>query len=203
MSMSGQSTTGRIAIAADHDIRAYPAVFKTHRRLHIPGFLTSASAIAIHDSLSKAAGQGDFILNDGRSVYGGSDSGLKTLSDFLSSPAFLDFVRKATGLTSVTRADALAAPAKKSQAPKTPADLVNGAQAIGGYSLTLSQKWRPDWGGVLAFLDHDGNIAEGYAPAFNALNLFAMPQRHMTTQLSSFAGLDYLSVVGGFYADAK
>lgn len=201
--MSVQSTTGRIAIAADHDVRTYPAIFKAHRRLHIPGFLASHSAVAIHDALSNAAAQGDFTLNDGRSVYGGSDAGLKQLSDFLSSSSFLDFVRKSTGVSGISRTDALAAPAKRSQAPKTAADLPNSASAIAGYSLTLSQKWRPDWGGVLAFLDDDGNIAEGYAPAFNALNLFAMPQRHMATQLSSFAALDCLSVVGCFYAAAK
>jgi Rps23 Pro-64 3,4-dihydroxylase Tpa1-like proline 4-hydroxylase len=49
---------------------------------------------------------------------------------------------------------------------------------------------------VLAFEGADGHIEEGFAPAFNALNLFAVPMRHAVTQVASFAPRDRLSITG-------
>lgn len=45
-----------------------------------------------------------------------------------------------------------------------------------------------------AFEGADGHIEEGFAPAFNALNIFAVPMRHAVTQAPSFAPRDRLSI---------
>ncbi len=50
---------------------------------------------------------------------------------------------------------------------------------IAAYVLNMTPQWRPDWGGALLFSDRPGHISEGYLPAFNALNLFSVPQEHL------------------------
>lgn len=62
--------------------------------------------------------------------------------------------------------------------------------------LNLSRDWRADWGGALVFEGADGHIEEGFAPAFNALNIFAVPMRHAVTQVAGFAPADRLSITG-------
>lgn len=46
------------------------------------------------------------------------------------------------------------------------------------------------------FLDEDGHVAEGYVPAFNALNIFSVPQTHAVSMVTRFAQFPRLSVTG-------
>ena len=57
---------------------------------------------------------------------------------------------------------------------------------------------RPDWGGILQFLDRDGHVADGYVPVFNALNIFRVPQLHNVSSVVPFAGHARLSITGWF-----
>ncbi len=52
--------------------------------------------------------------------------------------------------------------------------------------LNMTPNWRLDWGGALLFLDWSGHVAEGYAPAFNALNIFTVPQPHLMELVSPY-----------------
>ena len=62
--------------------------------------------------------------------------------------------------------------------------------------LNFTPVWRPDWGGVLQFLDADGHVAEGYSPAFNALNIFKVPQDHCVSSVVHHAPFNRLSITG-------
>jgi hypothetical protein len=46
------------------------------------------------------------------------------------------------------------------------------------FSMDVTRKWRPNWGGVLGFLDDDGEIETSWSPAFNRLNIYAGSSRH-------------------------
>jgi Rps23 Pro-64 3,4-dihydroxylase Tpa1-like proline 4-hydroxylase len=63
----------------------------------------------------------------------------------------------------------------------------------------MTPEWRPDWGGILQFIDARGNIAEGYTPCFNALNIFRVPAVHSVSQVALYGGFRY-SVTGWFHA---
>jgi len=54
----------------------------------------------------------------------------------------------------------------------------------------------PYWGGILQFIAEDGHLAEGYAPSFNALNLFNVPQLHAVSYVAPFAQAGRFSVNG-------
>jgi SM-20-related protein len=64
------------------------------------------------------------------------------------------------------------------------------------FVLNLTPHWRTDWGGLLNFIDADGHVAEAYAPAWNAINLFRVPQPHAVSCVAPFAGAPRLSITG-------
>ena len=68
------------------------------------------------------------------------------------------------------------------------------------YVFNLTKNWRPDWGGVLRFLHDDGVTGTGLIPTFNALNFFAVPQRHVVSQVATYAGAVRYSLTGWLMA---
>ncbi len=116
--------------------------------------------------------------------------------DFLNGPDFLTFVRGVTGDDRIDFADAQATRYRPGHVLTGHDDAAEGKNRLYAYVLNLTRDWRADWGGVLAFEGADGHIAEGFSPAFNALNIFAVPMRHAVTQVASFAPRDRLSITG-------
>lgn len=121
--------------------------------------------------------------------------------DFLNGPDFLALVRGVTGDDGIAFADAQATRYRPGHVLTGHDDAAEGKNRLYAYVLNLTREWRADWGGVLAFEGTDGHVEEGFAPAFNALNLFAVPMRHAVTQVASFAPRDRLSITGWLRSD--
>lgn len=136
----------------------------------------------------------DLMESDDRT--GGALAPLEGLYDFLNSPAFLDFVRTLTGEPRVAFCDAQATRYGPGDFLNAHDDDVEGKKRLFAYVMNFTPRWRTDWGGLLAFHDADGHVAEAYVPTFNALNIFRVPQLHSVTQVASFAGGPRLSVTG-------
>ncbi|MDQ3126314.1 MAG: 2OG-Fe(II) oxygenase [Pseudomonadota bacterium] len=115
---------------------------------------------------------------------------------FLNGPDFLAFVREVTGDGRIAFADAQATRYRPGHVLTSHDDAAEGKNRLYAYVLNLTRDWRADWGGVLAFEGADGHVEEGFAPAFNALNIFAVPMRHAVTQVASFSPRDRLSITG-------
>lgn len=115
---------------------------------------------------------------------------------FLNGPEFLAFVRAVTGDDRIDFADAQATRYRPGHVLTGHDDAAEGKNRLHAYVLNLTRDWRADWGGVLAFEGTDGHLEEGFAPAFNALNIFAVPMRHAVTQVAGFAPRDRLSITG-------
>ena len=115
---------------------------------------------------------------------------------FLNGPDVLAFVRAVTGDDRIDFADAQATRYRPGHVLTGHDDAAAGKNRLYAYVLNLTRDWRTDWGGVLAFEGAGGHIEEGFAPAFNALNIFAVPMRHAVTQVASFAPRDRLSITG-------
>jgi hypothetical protein len=176
--MAARRDTGRITLARHHNLTAYGRVFKRHRRVHIPEFLTQESASSLHDACAR-----------------GEQPVPKFVSDFFTDPDFLFFVRSVCGNSGIRVIDAKAI--RQSSAKLTPAESYAFPKtAVAGFEISLTKAWRADWGGVMVFLDETGNVTEGYAPAFNSLNLFAPSQPFLITQVATYAGGQRLSIVG-------
>ena len=127
----------------------------------------------------------------------GRDPGhpLHQLTEFLNSPEFLDFVRAVTGEQTVLKVDAQATFYR-------PGDFLNLHDDSGvgerraAYTLGVTRRWRPDWGGQLLFHAEDGEITRGLPPGFNVLTLFKVPQAHSVPPVANYAGGPRFSITG-------
>jgi Rps23 Pro-64 3,4-dihydroxylase Tpa1-like proline 4-hydroxylase len=115
---------------------------------------------------------------------------------FLNGSDFLALVRGVTGDDRIDFADAQATRYRPGHVLTGHDDAAEGKNRLYAYVLNLTRDWRADWGGVLAFEGADGHIGAGFVPAFNALNIFAVPMRHAVTQVATFAPRDRLSITG-------
>jgi len=121
------------------------------------------------------------------------------LLEYINDAPVLDAIRAITQIPSLIKADAQAS----LYAPGHFLSLHNDEHANAGrrvaYVLSLcADDWRPEWGGYLQFYDDDGDVIAGYRPRFNALNLFAVPQRHAVTFVPPFAPVARYSLTGWF-----
>ncbi|MEY4556033.1 MAG: hypothetical protein RL093_1152 [Pseudomonadota bacterium] len=115
---------------------------------------------------------------------------------FLNSPAFLDFIRALTGDPRPNHVDAQATRYEPGHYLTQHDDKKPQSGRLYAYVLNLTPHWRTDWGGLLNFIDADGHVAEAYSPAWNALNLFRVPQAHAVSSVAPFAGASRLSITG-------
>lgn len=114
---------------------------------------------------------------------------------FVNSPAFLGFLRDLTGVEP-DYCDAQATRYTAGHFLTAHDDAVEGKNRLFAYVLNFTPRWRPDWGGLLLFHDADGHVAEGYTPAFNALNVFRVGQPHAVSQVASFVTAPRLAITG-------
>lgn len=130
------------------------------------------------------------------------DPRFQAVGDFLNGPAFLDFARSVTGDDRIQQCDAIATRYLPEHFLTPHNDANFGENRLYAYVLNLSPAWRMEWGGLLAFLDEDGHVAEAYTPAFNALNIFRVPQQHAVTMVNRLAQAPRLSLTGWLHGPA-
>ncbi|MFJ6025727.1 2OG-Fe(II) oxygenase [Brevundimonas sp. NPDC092305] len=127
---------------------------------------------------------------------------MRAIDDFINSAAFLEFVGQVTGDDRLAFADVMATRYLPGHFLTAHGDENPREQRLYAYVLNMTPVWRADWGGVLMFLDEDGHVAEGYIPAFNALNIFSVPQTHAVSMVTRLAQTPRLSITGWLHAGA-
>jgi SM-20-related protein len=142
-----------------------------------------------------------YLLLNGK-VIPAPDHYLGRLVAFMTAPHFLAFAREVTGLEAIAGLKSISATLYK------PLDFLNvhhdrdpSGKRLVAFSLNMTPKWRPDWGGALQFFDGDDHIVDGYLPTFNALNLFRVPQPHAISQVAMFGGWRY--AVHGWFVSGE
>ena len=126
---------------------------------------------------------------------------LAELARFMSSPPVLGLVRAMTGADDIAFADAHASRYTAGHFLAVHDDESPQMGRRAAWVLNLSPGWRPDWGGLLLFHDRNGNIREGFTPAFNTLNVFAVPQPHSVSWVTPLAAEPRYAVTGWFRSD--
>ncbi len=156
---------------------------------------------ALGQAVQAAATDGFQYLFDNHPIYDMAQAGhagpvWADLVAFLNGEAFLGLMRQATGEPRIALADAQVTRYRKGHFLTEHDDTAEGKNRFYAYVLGLTPGWRIDWGGLLAFHDADGNVAEAFTPRFNSLNLLAVPAPHSVTQVALSAGADRVSVTG-------
>jgi len=141
------------------------------------------------------------LSNDGE-PYPDPSHYLSAVAAFLNGAPLLDFARAVTGNDTIAFASAQATRYRPGHFlnQHDDGDARNAQKRIAAYVLNMTPNWRLDWGGALLFSDRPGHISEGYPPAFNALNIFPVPQEHLVGFVSPFAGAARYSITGWFTA---
>ncbi|MCT2559668.1 2OG-Fe(II) oxygenase [Tsuneonella sp. YG55] len=147
------------------------------------GFQYCYETIRVPDSVQERAARGT-ILDD--------------FARFMSQESTLAFFREVLGEPAITFADAQATAYGPGHFLTAHDDAVAGKNRVAAYVFNLSRDWRLDWGGLLAFHGSCGVTAEALVPAFNALNLFAVPQPHSVTMVAPFAPRRRYAITGWF-----
>lgn len=121
---------------------------------------------------------------------------LNRFVDFLNSPPFLGFARHLTGIADIEWADAQATRYGPGHFLTRHDDSSGARNRRVAYVMNLTPAWSTDWGGQLQFIDGDGHVVRAFAPAFNALNLFTVPQMHAVSVVAPFAAAPRYSITG-------
>jgi SM-20-related protein len=137
-------------------------------------------------------------MSDDGEPYPDPSHYLSAVTRFLNSAPVLDFARAVTGSRAIDFAEAQATRYRAGHFLNLHDDNLGRDKRAAAYVLNMTPAWRLDWGGALLFPDWRGHLAEGYAPAFNALNILAVPQPHLVGFVSPFAAAHRLSITGWF-----
>lgn len=121
------------------------------------------------------------------------------LIEHINADPFMDLVREVTGFPSLRKADAQATLYRPGHflAMHDDSHVLEGWRVA--YVLNFAiDDWRPEWGGYLQFYDEEGDVIAGFRPRFNALNMFAVPQKHSVTYVAPFAPVGRYAITGWF-----
>jgi SM-20-related protein len=139
------------------------------------------------------------------SAYFSPEAPRQRIFDFyelINSEPMLALVREVTGLPQIRWADGQATWFKPGHFLKAHTDQVPTEGRVAAYVMNLSRDWERDWGGFLQFFDSRGDVEQAFKPAFNALNLFTIPQLHSVSMVSTYVTAHRLAVTGWFRSDS-
>jgi Rps23 Pro-64 3,4-dihydroxylase Tpa1-like proline 4-hydroxylase len=128
---------------------------------------------------------------------------LNAFARFLSNEETLSFLSTVTGAADIGFADAQATAYGPRHFLTTHDDEAPDQDRRVAYVFNLTKQWNVDWGGLLTFPEYGTNSAQSFIPAFNALNLFAVPQPHGVGFVTPFAARRRYSVTGWLRAGPR
>ena len=160
-------------------------------------------AALLAKAYERARGEFQFVYDSYmmvRAAKEGRDPGLllHAILDFLNTDEFLSFARWLTGEPRIGAASAQATRYRCGQFLTRHEDEASDEDRAYAYVINLSQRWDPDWGGLLQFHDDSGSIVETFVPHWNSLSIFRVPQAHSVSLVSPWAGEDRLAITGWF-----
>jgi len=128
------------------------------------------------------------------------DLPVHVMLDFLNSPEFIEFARYLTGDDAINAVNAQATRYRPGQFLTPHDDTHSGEGRRYAYVINLTPRWKAEWGGLLQFIDANGNVIDSFMPRWNALSIFRVPQLHHVSLVSPWAGEHRLAITGWFLA---
>ena len=135
-------------------------------------------------------------LTDDPLVRSASTSVLARFGEFMGDSATLAKLQEICGGAEFNFADAQATRYRAGDFLTRHDDCVAGKHRVAAYVLGLVENWRAEWGGLLTFVDLDGQVVDTLVPSFNTLCLFNIGQPHFVSPVASYALGSRLAVTG-------
>jgi Rps23 Pro-64 3,4-dihydroxylase Tpa1-like proline 4-hydroxylase len=129
---------------------------------------------------------------------GAPDTPLGRFHTALASPEVMDFARAITGSATFDNVFAQATDYRPGHYLTRHLDDPNGELRKFAFVWGFTQRWDPDWGGLLQFFDGDGQPTRSFSPGFNTLDLFNVRHVHSVTLVAPYALNPRLAVSGWF-----
>lgn len=121
------------------------------------------------------------------------------LVDAFHHESVLDFVRRLTGDAAIARVRVQATCYRPGHFLRPHDDTgYTQQQRRFAFVFNFSRGWQADWGGLLQFLDTQGNVVDTFVPEYNSLALFKVPQLHRVTPVAAWAGAPRYALTGWF-----
>lgn len=130
---------------------------------------------------------------DDAAARAASSDPLAAFAEWMSSGPARDLLRRIVGVEQIAFADAQGTAYSPGDFLTGHDDAVDGKHRHAAYVLGLTPVWRLEWGGLLLF--HEPEPC-GFAPAFNTLNLFRVPQLHSVSEVTRAAAYRRYSITG-------
>ncbi len=162
--------------------------------------LSAARRARIMETLRRQARAGFSFVYQRRDVVPGETPVAADFGRWIQSAEFLKRMHRLTGDSELTRADGHASLYAPGHFLRTHDDTYSGKNRRFAYVLNLSRGWQPDWGGLLHFVDPAGRPVECFAPDFNSLAIFRVPQDHFVSQVASYARGKRYAITGWLFA---
>lgn len=104
----------------------------------------------------------------------------------INSAPWLQAMKKITGFDDIRRADAQATRYVSGHFLRQHNDF-EVADRRCAYVINLTRDWSADYGGLLQFLDEEGEVSRTMMPRFNTISMFAVPAEHCVSPVAHFA----------------
>ena len=137
-----------------------------------------------------------FNINGGRGTDNPPGLAVYDLLDFMLGEEFLDFARRLTGTPELDDLYAHATLYTAGSFLKIHEDVTPVQDRRYAYVLGLTRGWRADMGGLLHFLDDQGNVVETVVPRYNSLTIFRVPMPHLVSMVAPWVPEPRLAVTG-------
>lgn len=131
-----------------------------------------------------------------------SDGTLKTALEMVNDESFLDLLRRITEVDDITYCDLQLTRYRCGHFLTTHDDSAAGLHRRVAFVLGLTANWKPDYGGLLQFLDPQNHIDRAYTPSYNALAVFRVPRPHSVSMVPAFVKCSRLALMGWARAEA-
>jgi len=118
---------------------------------------------------------------------------------FLNGQTFQDMIKKVTGLEGKFAVDGHATCFQSGHFLTIHNDTDADDRREIAYVINMTPTWRSDWGAHLMFYDDEFNIVETFAPKYNTINMFRIPQAHAVSFVPPFCPQKRFGMTGWFH----
>ncbi len=121
---------------------------------------------------------------------------LHRMVEQINTSPWLNAMRRITGRSEIRRSDAQATRYIAGHFLKMHNDIQHEEGRVAAYVLNLTRNWEAHWGGLLQFLDENGEVEQTFMPRFNTITLFSVPAEHCVSPVAEFASSARYAVTG-------